>query len=213
MTLLWDADGTVVYSQPWWEDSFLFTSQHFGLHVPQGRDLKKVFGGMTLRQMYERVVPESLDIEECLRFHVEYQSKTTHLITLFDGEYEILTDFDNLGVKQAIVTSRTSRKLLSENLEDLGILKFFKFIICMEDVTSPKPHPQGIQLAMQRLKSEKKSTFMIGDTKYDIEAGQRAGVSTIGVLFGYEKDDEEFLALGADYYVDKFPQIPKIVLS
>jgi len=212
LTLLWDADGTILYSQDWWENSFYLTVEHFGFAIPEDSETKRLFAGIQLREIYRKIVPEGFDIDECIKFHVGIQNRTMDLITLFDGEYDTLAVFQALGIKQGIVTARALRKPLVKSLETLGIYDFFQCIVCMEDVKSAKPDPEGIYLAMNKLDSDIGKTIMIGDTKYDISAGKNAGIRTIGVLYGSGMYDAEFLALNADFYVKSFEELKGVII-
>ncbi len=48
---------------------------------------------------------------------------------------------------------------------------------------------------------------MIGDTSYDIEMAVNAGVTALGVDWGYH-DAEELRASGASHVVKSFPELP-----
>jgi phosphoglycolate phosphatase len=53
------------------------------------------------------------------------------------------------------------------------------------DTHPSKPHPSMVLRAMEEAGAEPQDTIMIGDTTYDIEMAQRAGVAPIGVTWGY----------------------------
>jgi phosphoglycolate phosphatase-like HAD superfamily hydrolase len=50
----------------------------------------------------------------------------------------------------------------------------------------------------------------VGDTWYDIEMGRRAGVRTCGVTYG-NGSREELMRAGADFLVDDFGELLKLV--
>lgn len=66
-----------------------------------------------------------------------------------------------------------------------------------------KPHPSMVLTAMADTGMEPASTVMIGDTRFDIEMGRAAGVTTIAVPWGYH--DAE--TLGADYMIRDFAEL------
>ena len=51
---------------------------------------------------------------------------------------------------------------------------------------------------------------MVGDREHDISGAAKAGVSSIGVLYGYG-DLQELKQAGADYIVDRPEKILRIV--
>jgi len=54
----------------------------------------------------------------------------------------------------------------------------FNVIITREHVQRPKPDPEGVLLAARRLRVPAATLLMVGDYRYDIEAGKRAGAPT-----------------------------------
>jgi phosphoglycolate phosphatase len=80
-------------------------------------------------------------------------------------------------------------------------------VVCREDVTRVKPHPEQITQALSRLGGQAGASVMIGDHPIDIATGHNAGTATAGVLTGrFQKED--FLRAGADAV---FPQAPDIL--
>ena len=65
----------------------------------------------------------------------------------------------------------------------------FDTLICRED-TPPKPDPRPIQLACERLGVAESDAWMIGDGRYDVEAGNAAGVRTVWISHGKERSFE-----------------------
>ncbi len=66
--------------------------------------------------------------------------------------------------------------------------KLFDAIIGNDDIKHPKPSPDEVikakHLICKKLKIKRITTYMVGDTIYDLRAGKRAGAKTIGVLTG-----------------------------
>ena len=52
-------------------------------------------------------------------------------------------------------------------------------------------------------------TLVVGDTVYDIQMGQRAGIKTCGVTYG-NGTREQMISAKADYIIDEFPQLINI---
>jgi HAD superfamily hydrolase (TIGR01509 family) len=53
-----------------------------------------------------------------------------------------------------------------------------------EDVQATKPAPDLVRVALERADARPEEAVMIGDTPWDVEAAQRAGVPTLAVLSG-----------------------------
>ena len=61
-----------------------------------------------------------------------------------------------------------------------------------------KPHPSMIEAAMAEAGASPETTLMIGDTSYDIAMARAAGVTPIGVTWGYH-DAEDLRRAGAHH--------------
>lgn len=85
------------------------------------------------------------------------------------------------------VATGKNRRGLDPLLEHNGIYNIFTIKQTM-DTHPSKPAPDMITDAMARFGIEAERTVMIGDTSYDIQMGQNAGVRTIGVAWGYHAD-------------------------
>jgi HAD superfamily hydrolase (TIGR01509 family) len=62
----------------------------------------------------------------------------------------------------------------------------FDTLVCRED-SAPKPDPRPIHIACQRLGVSPDHAWMIGDGRYDVEAGFAAGVRTVWISHGRER--------------------------
>lgn len=81
----------------------------------------------------------------------------------------------------AIFTGRT-RKELDHTLERCRVRRFFKSIVTVEDVSRPKPDPEGL---LKILKTrDPQSAIYVGDNIDDALASQSAGISFVGIAFG-----------------------------
>ena len=79
----------------------------------------------------------------------------------------------------ALFTGRT-RKELTHTLERLGMAKYFKRIVTMDDITRLKPHPDGLLRILNG--RDPSSAIYLGDNIDDALASQRAHVPFLGVL-------------------------------
>jgi phosphoglycolate phosphatase len=58
----------------------------------------------------------------------------------------------------------------------------------------------------------KMSAVLVGDTKFDVEGARLCGVDSIGVTYGYGKE-EELVAEGATYIARSVEDVKRILLS
>jgi len=64
-----------------------------------------------------------------------------------------------------------------ENFDGLGLADF-DILITRDDPVPPKPHPDGVLLASARLGIEPAGILVVGDFRFDVEAGRSAGAWT-----------------------------------
>ncbi len=102
-------------------------------------------------------------------------------IRLHRGVRSMLEKLQSRGYKLGIVSSKFrdcefegGRIGCRYELEAVNIIDMFTTIIGLEDASKPKPHPEGINLALKQLRSEPQSAIFVGDSPADIEAAQNA---------------------------------------
>ena len=110
----------------------------------------------------------------------ELQPATTKL---FPGAAELLGRLNALSIPTAIVTTKHS-DMLRRVLERQNALDWFRVLVGGEQVSRPKPDPEGLIFAMERLGAAPADTLYCGDTVIDAETAQRAGVPFAAVLNG-----------------------------
>jgi pyrophosphatase PpaX len=86
-------------------------------------------------------------------------------------------------VALAIVTSKHRRATL-RGMELCGLTRHVSEIVTPEDVRSPKPHPEPVLLALDRLGVEADEAVFVGDSPHDLVAGRAAGTRTAAALWG-----------------------------
>jgi HAD superfamily hydrolase (TIGR01549 family) len=138
-------------------------------------------------------------LDELTRIEIE-GCKRGEVIT---GASEMLSSLAH--VKKAIVT-RNSRQAVEYVFARLG-LSSETLVIGREDVTKLKPHPEGLKLALEKMKLRPDQTIMIGDTHQDIECAHAADVQAVIV----HNDHLEFEPKGADRYIKSLSTVLSLV--
>jgi hydrogenase expression/formation protein HypE len=84
----------------------------------------------------------------------------------------------------------------------------FDVVITRDDPVRPKPHPDGVLLAAERLQVEPETILVVGDFHFDMDAGRRAGALT--ALLDEGRTDSEG-QIHCDFMVAALNDIVKIV--
>jgi HAD superfamily hydrolase (TIGR01509 family) len=123
--------------------------------------------------------PISHKLRQTKQQHAAYQ--TIPQIQPYAGINELLKELSSRQIPIAIVTS--SRKPFCDRI--IAQLEWaIDVLVTRQDVRSPKPHPAGIFIALDRLGVKPESAIMVGDSPDDIHAAQAASVYSIAALWG-----------------------------
>ncbi|NND68310.1 MAG: HAD-IA family hydrolase, partial [Halioglobus sp.] len=71
-------------------------------------------------------------------------------------------------------------------------------VVCPDDVTARKPHPESLERNCADLGCAIEQAIYIGDHGRDIECGHRAGMYTIAAAYGYIEPGDNPQDWGAD---------------
>jgi len=82
---------------------------------------------------------------------------------------------NDVGVALAVNTN--SGKEARTVLERLGVKLLFDLIVSADDVSRPKPDPEGVRMIMRRLGVEPDRTIYVGDSSIDQTTAREAGIA------------------------------------
>ena len=181
--VLYDFDGTLADSTALIMRCYRHTmSTHLG-HVPPDEDWLSGFG-MTLETQLRRYARDEAEVEQMLGTWRTYQDGIhDDMLRPFPGAAETVAELDRRGYRLAIVTSKHRRSAM-RGMELCGIVSHFDVIITPEDVSQPKPHPEPVLLALDKLGIAPGEALFVGDSPHDVASGKAAGTMTAGVLWG-----------------------------
>jgi HAD superfamily hydrolase (TIGR01549 family) len=207
---VFDVDGTLLDTYEHIVTAFEKVLSKNG--IPSRRDTIRSVIGMTLHECYEVLAPEHTDRSLLAETHHELQqsSEMYELIKVYEGLFSVLDIIQQRGFKAFVVTNR-SRVSLELIFKHVGLAEKFDLVITKDEVSSPKPNPEGL-LAIAKASGLKPSELaMIGDTGIDIQAGMNAGVGlTIAMTHGFGTLDE-LTAAKPDYIFASFAELEGVI--
>jgi phosphoglycolate phosphatase-like HAD superfamily hydrolase len=71
---------------------------------------------------------------------------------------------------------------VTRQLRRFSLTRLFATRICGGDSERKKPHPQPLQMALEKMRLKPSDCVYVGDSPQDIEMARSAGVFAIGVL-------------------------------
>ncbi len=189
MIILFDLDGTLIDSTDAILHCFSNSFKVAGLKKRDDEMVKSLIG-YPLDVMYRELGVEESRVWDMVDLYKGcYRKISKQMTTMLPFAKEAIEEASKFA-RLGIVTTKTAR-YSKELLEHMDVMKYFEVLVGREDVKNPKPHPEPIQLALERMRDfEGEKIFMIGDTKLDLICAKEAGVKAVGVKCGYGKTKE-----------------------
>ena len=181
--VLYDFDGTLADSTELIMRSYRHTmTTHLGECPPDERWLEGF--GTPLETQIERFARSGDEFHAMMHTYRSFQGiHHDDLLRPFPGATGVVRRLRERGMALAIVTSK-HREATLRGMGLCGILDDFDEIVTPEDVANPKPHPEPVLHAIERLGVAAEAALFVGDSPHDIAAGRAAGVRTAAVLWG-----------------------------
>ena len=193
---IFDCDGTLVDSGTTIQRALGAAFGLHGLELPPPEVSRKVIG-LSLNEAMSTLAPE-YDPEALSRTYKEafltMRAGGQVEEPLFDGVLELLDRLEHDGWLLAVATGKSDRGL-AHCLERHGIHARFVSLQTADRHPS-KPHPSMVDQAIAEAGANPETSFVVGDTSFDMAMAVNAGARGIGAAWGYH-DAEELLGAGA----------------
>ncbi len=164
---------------------FQYAMKTLGHPVPGREEVRRTVG-YRLQDAYTLMTGDE-DPERKLRFRDLFREVALPMeledTPLYPGAKELLQALHAAGVNIAIVSTKRT-DVLNKVFVDHGVDGLLELVVGGDQVTLPKPDPQGINDAIAALGVAKEDVLYCGDTVLDAGAAQRAGVDFAAVLNG-----------------------------
>ncbi len=198
---IFDCDGTLVDSQA----NICTAIEHCFAAAdlpPPDREVSRRIVGLSLVEAMRALLPDAeadlhLDLAEGYkRAFQRLRAMNQVEEPLYDGVADLLEALEADGWLLGVATGKSDRGL-ALCLEHHGLAGRF-VTLQTADRHPSKPHPAMIEAALAEAGADPPASMMIGDTSYDMKMAKAAGVTAIGVAWGYHCRDE-LLTAGADF--------------
>ena len=208
--IMFDLDGTVTDSGRAIISSVEYALSHFG-YENQPKEKLQSFIGPSLFDSFTREY--AMNEEDCKKavalYREVYEKKGLMFdVDIYEGIPELLRDLKNRGFRVFLVTSKPLH-FTGQIMDHIGLSEYFDALIGPELTDPDSDKKRLIERAVLENGLLKEECLMIGDTKFDILGACGAGVDSVGVLYGYGRE-EELKACGATYLADSAARIPAV---
>jgi phosphoglycolate phosphatase len=202
---IFDFDGTLADSLPWFVSSLDRTCDRFGLRRVKPEEIG-TFRDLSSREVLNRLAMPRLRLPVLAAYMRRQFGENREKIPLFPGASDMLRSLHAAGVKIALVSS---------NAEDN-----------VRHVLGPATHlvhhyACGASLwgkavkfrrAVRTLRQSASTTTTIGDEIRDIEAARQAGLHAGAITFGYNSRNA-LASAHPDHLFDSYEDLVRVVLG
>ena len=190
---IFDCDGTLVDSGATIYAALAAAFGENGLELPPPDVSRRVIG-LSLTEAMAALLPNA-STEAHVALAEDYKRAFLNLRAagrveepLFDGVIELLDALESDGWLLAVATGKSDRGL-KHCLEQHAIHPRFMSLQTADRHPS-KPHPSMVQQAMADAGAAPETTFVVGDTSFDMAMAAAAGAAPIGAAWGYHEAEE-----------------------
>lgn len=177
MLVVFDLDGTVVDSTQALLKAHEVAWASVGLERPPDEDILELIG-LPLVHTMRTLAPEQDPATLAAAYSRAYVEMSRQHERLFDGMAELLAR----PFRAAVATGKSQRGA-ERAVNQHGLESCFEVVLGADSVPRPKPNPDLLHAIMTATGTE--DLLMVGDTTYDLEMAQAAGVKAIGVAWGH----------------------------
>ncbi len=186
-TVIFDLDGTLLFTLEDLTDSVNFAMRKFGFKEYSVDEVREAIGN-GVRLLMKRITPQDISeevFEECLNVFKQHYSENMYNKTkAYDGVIPMLEKLRADGYKIAVLSNKfdSAVKELSEkyfgDLVDLAVGQ--------KEGVDEKPSPLGVYEIAKELNTPVEECIFVGDSEVDIQTANNAGIDCISVVWGYK---------------------------
>ena len=186
--IVWDWDGTLANSTGMITNAIVQAAEQVGLPALDPTAASNIIG-LGLRESIHALfgdIPTEQAQALARQYTANYYAGESE-IPLFAGAKDTIIELNRRGYKLAVATGK-GRRGLNMALAHCELGNYFHETRTVDECFS-KPHPQMLDELMDICVARPERTLMIGDTNYDLQMAQNAGVPAVAVSFGAQPRD------------------------
>ncbi len=204
--ILFDLDGTLANTVELILRCYRHTMRaHLGAERPDAEWLATM--GTPLAEQMRAFARSDEEGAAMVGTYVAFQ-KQVHdtLVRPYPGVPSALDALADAAVPMALVTSKRLG-MTRRTLDVCGILHHFAVIVTPDEVARPKPHPESVLAALERLDAgSPERVLFVGDSPFDLAAGRAAGTRTAAATWGPFSRDT-LLGHAPDFVLDRIEDL------
>jgi pyrophosphatase PpaX len=198
--VLFDLDGTLVDSGAIILSSFKHATQTVLRREFPDEHILAAVGGSNLSEQMRRL--DANRVDELIAAYRTHNEPLHRDLLPCAGILDALAVLRRERRRVGIVTAKR-RETLALALRAIPGLGDFDVVVTSDDTELHKPHPEPILHALELLDAPATDAAYVGDSPFDVRAGNDAGVFTVAVGWGNIHPRERVEAEGPDAFVER----------
>ena len=174
-TFIFDLDGTIIDSELIGLKALQATLKEQGIE----KNLDELRFSLGIPGLTTLEILNIADIPTTLESWLEKEKPFMKNVPIFEGIIEVIMALPKAG----IVTSKTAEEM-NHSFYLLNIDHHFHSVVCASDTEKRKPNPDPLELALKLLGCKADKAIYIGDSIYDMQCANAAGVDFGLALWG-----------------------------
>ena len=206
--VIFDVDGTLVDSQDFIVEAQRRAFAAHGLALPS-REAALSIVGLSLLEAFTVLAGEGAPVESLAQAYKDawnaMRNDPDYDDPFYPGAIETIAALAAREDVMLGIATGKSRRGVTHLFDRCGWHTHFATVQTADEHPS-KPAPDMILTALAETGAEPQSTFMIGDTAFDMAMAKTAGVRAIGVAWGYHPHDQ-LIEAGAERILTDFAEV------
>ncbi len=213
---IFDLDGTLINTVAALKRTTNLVLDRFGCSHVEDADIKRIVGDGFRNQVKRALAisgdPDLIHYEEAAAIYPKiFAENCLYKICAYDGICELLEGLKARGFLVAVLTNKPHDRAV-ENLDTVFGKGYFDYVLGEQPGIPKKPDPAGVHHVLNALGVRKEECLYFGDTNTDMRTGLGAGLTTVGVTWGF-RGREELEAFHPQYVIDYPKQVFEMILN
>ncbi len=211
--IFFDLDGTLTDPSVGITNSVMYSLQSYGIEE-NDREKLYPFIGPPLVDSFQKYYgfPEEKGREATFRFQEYFSQKGLYENEVYEGIEAMLCALKEKGKILSLATSKPEAFAI-RILEHFDLKRYFDYVCgaAMDEKTRCRKD-DVLAYALEKTGADPALSVMVGDREYDILAGNKFGLATVGVLYGFG-DREELEKAGAGKIAQTVEELKEILIK